>query len=316
MSFLSSRPYQMKASRKSYPPPQARPSCYLDPIPTHVIRDNISSVLSIISGIVRQSFLNGIFPTSLKTSLVRPKLKKPDLETDLLANHRPITNIPFLSKILEKAASIQVHNDLNANNLFPALQSAYSKHFSTETALLRATDDILRTLAPNSEVVLVLLDLSAAFDTLDHQILLKRLRKYFNFTETALKWFSSYVLGRSQRVSLADATSTPPCLEYGVPQGSILGPLLFTLYIAPLQDVIRSHGLDSMFYADDTQIYIVIDDPKHCVDSVEVLRGCISDVFAWNTKNMLKCNPTKTEIYTFHVANQQASFSLRNIIVS
>ena len=142
-------------------------------------------------------------------------------------------------------------------------------------------------------------------------------------------YYASYLLGRSQRVSIADTTSTPRCLEYGVPQGlvarklvsanrwlrgvktyrfpwyltqvsfnhassnpgqgAILWPLLFTLYIAPLQDVIRSHGLDSMFYADDAQIHIAIDDPKHSVDSVEVLRGCINDVFAWNTKNTLKC---------------------------
>ena len=228
-------------------------TCSLDPIPTHVIKDNISSVLAMVSGIVRQSFSNGIFPTSLKTSLVRPKLKKPDLKPHLLANYGPIANIPFLSKVLEKSAAIQVHNYLNDNDLFPALQSAYRKYHSTETALLRVTDDILKTLDSNGEVILVLLDLSAAFDTLDHQILLARLRKYFNFTETALKWFSSYLLGRSQRVSIADATSPPRCLEYGVPQGSILGPLLFSLYMAPLQNVIRSHGLDSMFYADDTK---------------------------------------------------------------
>ena len=145
----------------------------------------------------------------------------------------------------------------------------------------------------------MLLDLSAASDALDHQILLARLRKYFNFPETALKWFSSYLLGRSQRVSIADATSPPRCLEYGVPQGSILGLLRFILYMAPLQDVIHSHGLDSMFYADETQIYIVIDDPKQSVDSVGVLKGCINDVFAWNTKNMLKFNPGKTEILHF-----------------
>ena len=130
---------------------------------------------------------------------------------------------------------------------------------STETALLRVTDDILKTLDSSGVVALVLLDLSAAFNTLDHQILLTRLQKYFNFTETALKWFFFYLLGRSQRVSIADATSSTRCLEYGVPQGSILGPPLITLYMAPLQDVIRSHNLDSMFYADDTQIYIVIE---------------------------------------------------------
>ena len=192
-------------------------TCSLDPIPTHVIKDNISSVLSMVSGIVRESFSNGIFPTSLKTPLVRPKLKKPDLKPDLLANYRPIANIPFLSKVLEKSAAIQVHNYLNDNDLFPALQSAYRKYHSTETALLRVTDDILKTLDSSGEVILVLLDLSAAFDTLDHQILLTRLRKYFNFTETALKWFSCYLLGRSQRVSIEDATSPPRCLEYGVP---------------------------------------------------------------------------------------------------
>ena len=132
---------------------------------------------------------------------------------------------------------------------------------------------------PVSQSLFVLLDLSAAFDTLDHQIFLARLRKYSNFTETALKWFSSYLLGRSQRVSIADAKSPPRCLEYGIPQGSIVGPLLFTLYMAPLQDVIRSHGLDSMFYADDTQSYIITDDPKQSVDSVGVLKACINDVF-------------------------------------
>ena len=145
----------------------------------------------------------------------------------------------------------------------------------------------------------MLIDLAAAFDTLDHQILPARLRKYFNFTETTLKWFSSYLLGRSQRVSIADATSPPQGLEYGVPQGSILGPLLLTLYMAPLQDVIRSHGLDSMFYVDDTQIYIIINDPKQSVDSVGVVNGCINDVFEWNIKNTLKCNPGKTEILHF-----------------
>ena len=189
-------------------------TCSLDPIPTHVIKDNISSILSMASGIVRQSFSNGIFPTSLKTSLVRPKLKKSDLNSDLLVNFRPIANIPFLSKILEKSAAIQVHNYLNDNDLIPALQPAYRKYHSTETALLR---------------VICAADLSTAFDTLDHQILVARLRKYFNFTETAFKWFSSYSLGRSQRVSIADVTSPPRCLQYGVPQGSILALLLFTL---------------------------------------------------------------------------------------
>jgi len=94
-------------------------------------------------------------------------------------------------------------------------------------------------------------------------------------------------------------TSSPRCLEYGVPQGSILGPLLFTLYLAPLQDVILIHDLNCMSYADDTQLYIALKDPDHSVVSVEILQACVNDVFAWNTQNMLKSNPGKTDIRHF-----------------
>ena len=274
-------------------------TCALDPIPTHIVKANINLLLPFISRIVRQSIATGVFPTSLKTSLVRPKLKKPDLEPDLFVNYRPIANIPFLSKVIEKSVAIQVHNYMNCHGLFPSLQSAYRKHHSTESALLRVSNDILRTLDSQGEVILVLLDLSAAFDTIDHHLLLTRLRTYFNFTETVLQWFSSYLLDRFQQVTISDSTSSPRCLEYGVPQGSILGPLLFILYLAPLQDVILTHDLNCMFYADDTQIYIAIKDPEHSVDSVEILQACVNDVFAWNTQNMLKSNPGKTEILHF-----------------
>ena len=215
----------------------------------------------------------------MKTSQVRPKLKKPDLEPDLFVNYRPIANTPFLSKVTVKLVAIQVHNYLNCHRVFPTLQSAYRKHHSTESALLRVSNDIFRILDSQGEVILVLLDLSAAFDTKDHHLLLTRLRTYFNFTETVIQWFSSYPLDRFQQVTISDSTSSPRSFEYGVPQGSILGPLLFTLYLAPLQDVILTHDLNCMFYADDIQIYIAIKDPNHSVDSVEILQSCVNYVF-------------------------------------
>ena len=291
-------------------------TCALDPIPTHIVKDNINLLLPFISRIVRQSIATGVFPASLKTSLVRPKLKKPDLEPDLLVNYRPIANIPFLSKVIEKSVTIQVHNYMNRHRLFPSLQSAYRKHHSTESALLRVSNDILRTLDSQGEVILVLLDLSAAFDTIDHHLLLTRLRTYFNFTETVLQWFSSYLLDRFQQVTISDSTSSPRCLEYGVPQGSILGPLLFILYLAPLQDVILTHDLNCMFYADDTQIYIAIKDPEHSVDSVEILQACVNDVFAWNTQNMLKSNPGKTEILHFTSRFKKQPSSLETLTLA
>lgn len=119
-------------------------TCPLDPIPTHIIKDNINLLLPLISKIVRKSVEIGVFPTSLKTSLVRPKLKKHNLEPDLFANYRAIANIPFVSKIIEKSVAIQVQNHLNYHGLFPSLQSAYRKHHSTESALLRGSNEIFR----------------------------------------------------------------------------------------------------------------------------------------------------------------------------
>ena len=135
----------------------------------------------------------------------------------------------------------------------------------------------------------------AAFDTLDHDILLSRLHLYFGFKGTALNWFTSYLRGRTQRVNIAGSSSSPRNLHYGVPQGSILGPLLFTLYIAPLQDVIATFNLQCMFYADDTQLYIAVK-PSTPELAIESLSTCIKAVFDWNTCNKLQTNRGKTEV--------------------
>ena len=143
-----------------------------------------------------------------------------------------------------------------------------------------------------------MLDLSAAFVTLDHTLLVERLRSYFGFSGTALQWFSSYLHSRSQRVIIGDTISLPKYLGFGVPQGSILRPLLFTLYIAPLRDVIQAYNLNCMFYADDSQVYIAVN-PNHPSDALTTLRQCVEHIFSWNTRNMLKSNPGKTEVLHF-----------------
>ena len=123
----------------------------------------------------------------------------------------------------------------------PTTQSAYRKHHSTETTLIRVTNDILRTIDRRQDVVLVLLDLSAAFDTIDHTILVERLESYFGFSKLTLCWFRSYLENCRQSIIIGDQVSTPCALHHGVPQGSLLGPLLFTVYIVPLQDVFARH---------------------------------------------------------------------------
>ena len=143
-----------------------------------------------------------------------------------------------------------------------------------------------------------MLDLSAAFVTLDHTPFVERLISYFGFSGTALQWFSSYLHSRSQSVIIGDTISLLKYLGFGVPQGSILRPLLFTLYIAPLQDVIQAYNLNCMFYADDSQVYIAVN-PNHPSDALTTLRQCVEHIFSWNTRNMLKSNPGKTEVLHF-----------------
>ena len=188
----------------------------------------------------------------LKLSHVRPRLKKDNLNKEILKNYRPVANIPFLSKVIEKVVATQMYNYLEAYNLMLTTQSAYRKHHSTETTLLHVTNNILRIIDCRQDVPLVLLNLSAAFDTIDHMILVERLESYFGFSKLTLCWFRSYLENGWQSIIIGDQVSTPCALRYGVPQGSTLGPLLFILYIAPLQDVIAHHNLNSLFYAYDT----------------------------------------------------------------
>ena len=129
-------------------------------------------------------------------------------------------------------------------------------------------------------------------------ILVERLESYFGFSKLTLNWFRSYPENRRQSINVGDQVTTPRALRYGFPQGSILGPLLFTLYIASLKDVIARHNINYLFYADDTQSYIAID-PANQAPSLTALQTCIEDVMQWNTQNMLRSNAEKTEVVLF-----------------
>ena len=160
-------------------------SCELDPIPTTLLYESLDILLPTITNI-NTSLTTGIVPPDLKTAIVKPLLKKPSLDRNLLKNYRPISNLPFLSKILEKVVLHKLLSHLQENNLSNPFQSAYRAGCSTETVLLRIVKDILSALDNDNISVLLLLDLSAAFDTLDHQILLSRLNSVLGIKSTAL----------------------------------------------------------------------------------------------------------------------------------
>ena len=275
-------------------------TCTLDPIPTTLIKACIDELLPTLTSIINKSLSSAIFPKNYKHALISPLLKKASLDHNILKNYRPVSNLQFLSKITEKVALLQLKEYLDTNNLMPANQSAYRECHSTETALLRIMNDLLLDIDCNKVSMLSLLDLSAAFDTIDHSILLKRLEFSYGIKGNALSWFTTYLSDRSQSIFInQDLTSFPSFLKWGVPQGSVLGPILFSLYIMPLSNITDHHKISSKSFADDTQLYDS-STPEQIQISVTKIQSCFSDVKSWMSSNKLKLNDEKTELLLIH----------------
>ena len=181
--------------------------------------------------------------------------------------------------------------------MFDPLQSAYKDKHSTETALIKVQNYILSALDAGSSAVLLMLDLSAAFDTIDHDILLSRLCNVYGITGYALDWFRSYLTGRIQHVVIENAVTGDQELGFGVPQGSVLGPKIYCLYTKPVSDIIQWHGLSHHSYADDTQLYMTMNHSNNnWQDGLARIQLCVSEIREWMNQNMLKLNNDKTEL--------------------
>ena len=178
-------------------------SCILDPIPSSVFKRCCHYLLPVITRTVNLSLTSGQVPDRFKVAMLKPLLKKYGADHELFCNFRPVSNLYFLSKVTEKAVAARLLDHLNDNeSLLEEFQSAYKSHHSTEMALVRVQNDILKAVDNNRSVILLLLDLSAAFDTVDHSILLSRLQNRFGIRNTALNWFHSYLHSREQFVSV------------------------------------------------------------------------------------------------------------------
>jgi len=160
----------------------------------------------------------GYVPKSQKTAYITPHLKKRGLDRSENKNYRPVSNLSFLSKLLEKTVANQLIDFLEKTNALPLHQSAYRKYFSTETALLKVFSDLCRAVDDGNVCLIGLLDLSAAFDTVDHDILLSRMNLTFNIKSQALQWFKSYLSDRTQSVRISSCSSSTSSLRFGIPR--------------------------------------------------------------------------------------------------
>ena len=254
----------------------------------------MNELLPTITRIVSLSILDSSVPTALKEALVAPLLKKANLPPHFLKNYCPVSGLPFISKIVEKVVVPRLRDNMAYNNLNEPFQSAYRKFHSVESALLCVQNDVLLSLDKGQFVFLVLLDFSAAFDTIDHGKLLSTLHDRIGVADNALWWFASYLRDRSQRAVINGSRSDPSGLICGVPQGSVLGPLLFTMYTLALGRCHYGSGRGISYVCRWQQLYLDFDGSS-AASGIRNMESCIADIQCWMTRNFLKLNNDKTE---------------------
>ena len=274
-------------------------SCKLDAILTTIFKELLPKAISLITKIVNVSLGEGLFIHDWKTAVVRPLLKKQGLEV-FNSNFRPVSNMSFLSKVIEWCMLLQISTHCDQYGLQPNYQSAYRVHHSCKTAILHLSNDILWAMERQSITSMVAIDLSAAFDTVDHDILLDILNHKFGIEDKAPKWFDSYLRPRSFKVVVDGTYSEEQNLTVSVPQGSCARANIFNLYCAPLEEVIPSNLQISGFAADHSiRDSFKADNRREELNSKGSIQKCMISIKNWMDQTRLKMNPAKTEFIYF-----------------
>jgi hypothetical protein len=290
--------------------------CRLDPIPTRILKLNLTSVAPVIKTMINLSLSTGCFAADWKEAIVTPLQKKVGKDTSL-ANYRPVSNLSLISKLTEKAVIAQLNEHMVNHCPLPKFQSAYRTFHSTETALLKVQSDILMNMDRKLLTLLVAIDLSAAFDLVDHRIMLNVLSNKFGVTGVAHNWFKSYLHERSFKVSICGYDSKPHVLTCSVPQGSCLGPLMFNQYASTLFDTLQNHLPNIHGYADDHMLYVSFsaDKVENEVAAVTAMEECLVTVKEWMIQNKLKMNDAKTELIVIGTRQQLSKTEIKSLMV-
>ena len=273
-----------------------------DSISMNLIKDSIDKIIFPITGIINLSITSGIVPNQLKIARVIPLFKSG--EQDIFTNYRPESVLPAFSKILERVMYNRLLRFLNAFKILSDNQYGFRKHHSTAYALACLYDKISSAIENKEYTVGIFIDLSKAFDTVDHHILISKLEHY-GVRGTALRWFESYPSGRQQYVEFNGVCSEPCQIKCEVPQGSILGPLLFLLYINDLCNV--SKVVDFILFADDTNIFFSHKDFNLLS---ETLNSEMCKLTQWCRANKLSINFKKSNFMVFRPRQRRQTLDI------
>ena len=279
-------------------------SCELDAIPSSLLKWLVTDLAPTMTKLVNTSLTTGRFASNWKTLIIRPLLKKLRLEL-LLANYRPVSNLSFISKLVEKCVLKQFIQHCDDQNLIPVYQSAYRSRYSTEMALVKITNNILWSFEKQNASALIVMDLSATFDMVDHQILLDVLENRYGITGTALSWFRTYLPPRFCKVCINKSYSKLHDLTFSIPQGSCAGPVTYLVYASTMEDITPPH-ICLHGYVDDHGIKNKFD-ASNRMDETNMINSLVSttdDIKIWMDKKHLKMNGAKREFITFAARKQ------------
>ena len=268
-----------------------------DPIPAALLKDLTDTFIPIWLELINLSLEQGSMEC-LKCGVLAPLIKDLDsaIDCDVLKNYRPVTNLQLLGKLIERVVDNRLDRHMDQNLLHSSKQYAYKSGHSTELLLTKVVDELLISCDKKTPTLVLFLDLSAAFDTVDQEKLLQILHDDLGIRGVALKWFDSFLRRRTQKVKIGNEYSAEEELEFGVTQGSILGPKLFNIYTKPFPDKLKVVSVSVEGYADDNQLMKRF----NIVFQVEVLGEGIAQTFEviekWMRDNFLKLNSSKTQI--------------------
>ena len=289
-------------------------TCPRDPIPALLLKTSIDPLIPCYVEIINTSLRTGCVE-GLKESVVTPILKKAGLDSDVLANYRPVCSGLFVDKLIQTHVLIQLNEHMKLSNLHIPHQSGYKPNHSCETILLAVLNDTLVALDSGLCTVELLLDLSAAFDTVDHIVMLSTLKNDIGLDGTVHKWFSSFLSNRTQAVSILGSNSEFRDMPYGVPQGSVLGPVLFNIYVRNFIDMLESAGFIVHGYADDHQVLyrFRIEFQFHAL--AHFLPLGLDLVSQWMSSHFLKLNAGKSQLLIFTPKNIREHLCMDSVYI-